>query len=52
MLTIQRSPTLIPQYVDDTKVSHVDPAVATSIIETLEQHFDKMTDTGEENTHS
>jgi hypothetical protein len=30
-------------YIDDTKISHIDPAVVTSIIERLEVRFDKMT---------
>ena len=30
-------------YVDDNKISHVDPAVVTSIIEKIEEKFDKMT---------
>ncbi len=33
----------IAWYVDDTKISHVDPAVVTSIIDQLEARFDKMT---------
>ena len=33
----------IAWYVDDTKVSHVDPKVVTSIINQLEDRFDKMT---------
>ena len=30
-------------YVDDTKISHVDPDVVTRIIAQLEEHFDTMT---------
>ena len=33
----------IAWYVDDTKISHVDPAVVTSIIDQLKLRFDKMT---------
>jgi Reverse transcriptase (RNA-dependent DNA polymerase) len=33
----------IAWYVDDMKISHVDPEVVTNIIEILEGHFDKMT---------
>ncbi|KAI2502818.1 Reverse transcriptase (RNA-dependent DNA polymerase) [Fragilaria crotonensis] len=33
----------IAWYVDDMKISHVDPAVVTSIIDRLEARFDKMT---------
>ena len=33
----------IAWYVDDTKISHIDPAVVTSIIKLLENSFDKMT---------
>ncbi len=33
----------IAWYVDDTKISHEDPAVVTSNIEKLEGHFGKMT---------
>jgi hypothetical protein len=33
----------IAWYVDDTKISHVDPTVVTSIIDQLESRFDKMT---------
>ena len=33
----------IAWYVDDMKISHVDPAVVTSIIDKLEKRFDKMT---------
>jgi Reverse transcriptase (RNA-dependent DNA polymerase) len=33
----------IAWYVDDMKISHVDPEVVTSIINTLENHFEKMT---------
>jgi hypothetical protein len=33
----------IAWYVDDTKISHVDPTIVTSIIEQLEARFDKMT---------
>jgi hypothetical protein len=37
--------------VDDTKVSHVDPEVVTSIIDQIEKRFDKMVVTrGEEHT--
>ena len=30
-------------YVDNTKISHVDPAVVTNVIESLESIFEKMT---------
>ena len=41
----------IAWYVDDTKVSHVDPDVVTDIIRKLESHFDTMTVTrGDEHT--
>jgi hypothetical protein len=30
-------------YVDDTKISHIDPNVVTTIIQKLEERFDKMT---------
>jgi hypothetical protein len=33
----------IAWYVDDNKISHVDPAVVTTIIETIESRFGKMT---------
>jgi hypothetical protein len=33
----------IAWYVDDTKISHVDPNVVMRIIQELEKHFDKMT---------
>ena len=33
----------IAWYVDDTKISHVDPNVVTSIIDQLENRFEKMT---------
>jgi hypothetical protein len=33
----------IAWYVDDTKISHVDPNVVTMIIEKMEAVFDKMT---------
>ena len=33
----------ITWYVDDNKISHVDPAVVSSIIEKIEERFDKMT---------
>ena len=33
----------IAWYVDDTKISHVNPEVVTMIIDTLEKHFGKMT---------
>jgi hypothetical protein len=50
--TIDGNQCTIVWYVEDTKISHVlDPAVVTSIIETLEQRFDKMTVTrGREHT--
>ena len=41
----------IAWYVDDTKISHVDPAVVTSIIDRIEGKFGKMTVTrGREHT--
>ena len=33
----------IAWYVDDTKISHKDPKVVTSIIEKIEERFGKMT---------
>ena len=33
----------IAWYVDDTKISHVDPEVVTSVIEQIEERFGKMT---------
>jgi len=33
----------IAWYVDDNKISHVNPTVVTQIIEAIEQHFGKMT---------
>jgi hypothetical protein len=33
----------IAWYVDDTKISHMDPNVVTSIIHKLEERFDRMT---------
>ena len=33
----------IAWYVDDMKISHVDPEVVTNIIEKLEDQFEKMT---------
>jgi hypothetical protein len=33
----------IAWYVDDTKISHVDPEVVTRIIEKIEDRFGKMT---------
>jgi hypothetical protein len=40
---IDGSQCTIAWYVDDTKISHVDPKVVTRIIDTLEEHFGKMT---------
>jgi hypothetical protein len=40
---IDGSQCTIAWYVDDTKISHVNPDVVTKIIETLEKHFGKMT---------
>jgi hypothetical protein len=40
---IDGSQCTIAWYVDDTKISHVNPDVVTKIIETLETHFGKMT---------
>ena len=33
----------IAWYVDDTKISHVDPNVVSQMIERIESHFGKMT---------
>jgi hypothetical protein len=41
--TIEGSQCTIAWYVDDTKISHVNPDVVTMIIEKLENKFDKMT---------
>ena len=40
---IEGSQCTIAWYVDDTKISHVNPNVVTKVIETLEEHFGKMT---------
>jgi hypothetical protein len=40
---IEGSQCTIAWYVDDTKISHVNPEVVTRVIETLEGHFGKMT---------
>ena len=40
---IDGSQCTIAWYVDDTKISHVNPDVVTHIIDTLEKHFGKMT---------
>ena len=41
----------IAWYVDDTKISHVDPEVVTSVMSAIEQRFDKMKVTrGKEHT--
>jgi hypothetical protein len=40
---IDGSQCTIAWYVDDTKISHVNPDVVTKIIDTLEEHFGKMT---------
>jgi hypothetical protein len=40
---IDGSQCTIAWYVDDTKISHVNPNVVTRIIDTLEGHFGKMT---------
>ena len=48
---INGSQCTIAWYVDDTKISHADPAVVSDVIATLESHFDKMTVTrGDEHT--
>ena len=41
--TIDGSQCTIAWYVDDTKISHVDPKVVTRVIERMEERFDKMT---------
>ena len=41
--TINGKQCTIAWYVDDNKISHVDPDVVTSIIEKIEERFDKMT---------
>jgi hypothetical protein len=41
--TINKKQFTIVCYVDDTKISHADPTVVTTIIEAIEQKFDKMT---------
>jgi hypothetical protein len=41
--TIDGKQCTIGWYVDDTKISHEDPAVVTRVIDTLESHFGKMT---------
>ena len=41
--TIDGAQCTIAWYVDDTKISHVDPTVVTSIINNIEERFDKMT---------
>ena len=49
--TIEGSQCTIAWYVDDTKISHVNPDVVSRVIETLEGHFGKMTVTrGREHT--
>ena len=49
--TINGKQCTIAWYVDDTKISHVDAAVVTDIIEQIERRFDKMTVTrGKEHT--
>jgi hypothetical protein len=40
--TINGKQCTIAWYVDDTKISHVDPEVVTSVISAIEQRFDKM----------
>jgi hypothetical protein len=40
---INGSQCTIAWYVDDMKISHIDPNVVTEMIEKLESHFDKMT---------
>ena len=40
---INGSQCTVAWYVDDTKISHVNPDVVTRVIETLEGHFGKMT---------
>jgi Reverse transcriptase (RNA-dependent DNA polymerase) len=40
---IEGSQCTIAWYVDDTKISHVNPDVVTKVIETLEGHFGRMT---------
>ena len=48
---IEGSQCTIAWYVDDTKISHVNPDVVTKIIDTLESHFGKMSVTrGREHT--
>jgi hypothetical protein len=48
---IEGSQCTIAWYVDDTKISHVNPDVVTNIIDKLEHHFGKMTVTrGREHT--
>jgi hypothetical protein len=49
--TIEGKQCTIAWYVDDTKISHVNPEVVTSIIDQIEERFDKMTVTrGREHT--
>jgi hypothetical protein len=40
---IQGKQCTIAWYVDDSKISHVDPDVVTMIIEKMDSVFDKMT---------
>jgi hypothetical protein len=49
--TIEGKQCTIAWYVDDTKISHVNPEVVTSVIDQIEERFDKMTVTrGREHT--
>jgi hypothetical protein len=49
--TIEGKQCTIASYVDDTKISHVNSEVVTSIIDQIEERFDKMTVTrGKEHT--
>lgn len=40
---IEGSQCTITWYIDDTKISHINPDVVTKIIDTLKKHFGKMT---------
>ena len=44
--TIKNKQCTVVWYVDDNKVSHKDPAVVSSVIQSIEQYFGKMTVTG------
>jgi hypothetical protein len=49
--TIDGKQCTVAWYVDDNKISHVDPAVVTGVIDKIEERFDKMTITrGREHT--